>query len=317
MAEIKNGAAAVANGAAKKVNRRGVSNKTVAVSNLKFHEKDAAQNGLFIAHLDNVSVDWSQAADGNAFAGLKVPRLTFAFASNHTDVKERRHVYQTLFPVESNVDTIPGGKSDWRVDNVFNWIKHVLDVFYLKGRELTAEEEDALCLPFEDYTENENGNIEYVSIEPEDVVKGYATLFTNAAAMLNGTFGIKDGDTPKPCYKDANGKHVSCWIKLLRAKRVKNEWRNVVNTGDLAFDSFIGAGAIEIVKGSGASIKMPSILRVDFSKESITPKEVKKTPTVGVPNPGMMGGVVVPDATAPMGGSESNAAFNAVDDMPF
>ena len=44
MTEMVNGAAANAQGAAKKVNRRGISNNTQAVSRLKFHEKDAAQN---------------------------------------------------------------------------------------------------------------------------------------------------------------------------------------------------------------------------------------------------------------------------------
>ena len=40
--------------------RRGVSNQTKAVAQLRFHEKDAStQNGLFIGHLENVSVDWS------------------------------------------------------------------------------------------------------------------------------------------------------------------------------------------------------------------------------------------------------------------
>ena len=67
MTEMVNGAAANAQGAAKKVNRRGISNKTQAVSRLKFHEKDAAQNGLFMAHLDSVAVEWSQSADGNSF----------------------------------------------------------------------------------------------------------------------------------------------------------------------------------------------------------------------------------------------------------
>ena len=52
--------------AAKRV-RRGVSNATKAVSHLKFHEKDAAGNALFIGHLDSVSVEWSVNADSKAF----------------------------------------------------------------------------------------------------------------------------------------------------------------------------------------------------------------------------------------------------------
>ena len=61
MTEMVNGAADNVHGA-KKVNRRGISNKTQAVSRLKFHEKDAAQNGLFMAHLDSVAVEWSQSS---------------------------------------------------------------------------------------------------------------------------------------------------------------------------------------------------------------------------------------------------------------
>ena len=120
MTNEKESAAVVANGAAKKVNRRGINNSRHAVNRLKFHEKDAASNGLFVAHLDSVSVDWSVNAEAKAFTGLRVPRLTFTFASNHTNVNERRYIVKTLFPVESNVDTIPDGKDAWQVDNVLN-----------------------------------------------------------------------------------------------------------------------------------------------------------------------------------------------------
>ena len=319
MTEMVNGAAANAQGAAKKVNRRGISNNTQAVSRLKFHEKDAAQNGLFMAHLDSVAVEWSQSADGNSFAGLKMPRLVFTFASNHTDAKERRYAVKTLFPVESNVETIPNGDKAWQVDNVLNTIKHILDVFYFKGREMTIEEEDALALDFVDFTEDENGNVEYEAVDAQAVLDGYRKMFDNAAAMLNGQFNLADGAVAKPCFKDANGKFISIWIKLLRATRNrKGDWVNVDRSGDLAFTAFVGSGAIEIVKG-GANPSAPAILRVDAAKESITPKQVNKTPSVGAPAmPGMnMPGMAVPsmnDAT----GSETNAAFAGADgDMPF
>ena len=183
MTEMVNGAAANAQSAAKKVNRRGISNKTQAVSRLKFHEKDAAQNGLFMAHLDSVAVEWSQSADGNSFAGLKMPRLVFTFASNHTDAKERRYAVKTLFPIESNVDTIPNGDKAWQVDNVLNTIKHILDVFYFKGREMTIEEEDALALDFVDFTEDENGNVEYEAVDAQEVLDGYRKLFDNCCCQ--------------------------------------------------------------------------------------------------------------------------------------
>ena len=303
--EENNVAKPTAEDATKKL-RRGVSNQTQAVSQLKFHEKDAASNGLFIGHLEDVSVDWSVNADGKTFTGLRVPRLTFHFTSNHANVNERRHVYQTLFPVESNVQTIPGGTEDWKVNNVFNWIKHILDVFYLKGRQFTEQEEDALSLSFCDF--DDNG--EYVAVDPEEVIAGYATLFNNTVALLNGTFNLKEGETPKVAYKDANGNPINLWLKLLRHKKRKNDWVNVGQNGDLSFDVFIGAGAIEIQKPNTP----PAILRLDMSKESITPKETRKQPTIGGQN--VPGGVMVGGPVNDMMNPQ-NPAFDAGGDMPF
>ena len=308
--EIKNGATAEA---PVKKNRRGVTNETKAVSQLKFHEKDAAQNGLFIGHLADVNLDWSVGREGTAFAGLKVPRLTFHFASQHANANEQRHVYNTLFPIESNIATIPGGTDEWRVNNVFAWIKHMLDIYYLKGRMMSEAEEDALTLPFCDYDDNN----EYVSVDPQEVLNGYATVFANAAAILNGTFNLAEGETPKCVYKDANGKPIAVWMKLLRHKKTKKGWTNVMQNGDLGFDTFIGSGAIEIFKGAGT---MPAVLRVDFAKESITPKEVKKDPTIGGQGmPGMMPGGAVMPGMMPSGMPMDNTAFMAAgeEDMPF
>lgn len=311
MTEVKdNVAAANAQATVKRV-RRGVSNNTQAVAQLKFHEKDALPaNYLFVGHLEEVRVDWSLNGEGKQFTGLNVPRLTFHFASNHINSSERRHVYQSLFPVESNVLTIPGQPEEWKVNNVFNWIKHILDVFYLKGRAFTDAEEEALSLPFVDFDENN----QYVSVDPEEVLAGYRYIFENAAAMLNGSFGLKDGEIAKPCYKTADGKIVPCWIKLLRHKKVKNNWVNVAANGDLGFDGFIGNGVVELLKKD----TMPSILRVDLAKESITPKEVNKTPSFGVPGttaPGMGG--VMPGAAMNMGAPANQAFADAGEDMPF
>ena len=304
--------------AAKRV-RRGVSNTTKAVSHLKFHEKDAAANGLFVAQLSDVRVETSVNADGKTFTGLEVPRLTFEFTSCHANVNERRYVYQTLFPVESNVDTIPDGKDEWRVNAVLAWIKHILDVFYLKGRELTPAEEEALALDFVDYEEN-NGVVEYVSVEPETVLAAYKKLFEAAAAMMNGAFAESGKEaTGKACYKDANGKSLPVWIKLLRyVKNRKGDW-TAVSRGELSFPSFVGEGCLELMKAK----EFPKVIRLDVTKESITPKEVKKTPTIGTPSmPGMNGipamGSVVAGSESAFGASESNEAFGeASSDMPF
>lgn len=287
--------------------RRGVSNSTQAVTQLRFHEKDAAKNGLFIGHLEDVQVQWSVNADGKQFTGLNMPRLTLHFASQHEKKEERRNLYKSIFPVESNVNTIPNGSEEWKINNVLNWIKHLLDVFYLRGRQLTEAEEDALSLGFEDF--DEQG--EYVPVEPEAVLAAYGVLFDNVAAMLNGSYNLPEGETPKPCYKDANGKPIQIWMKLLRHRKRKNEWINVGNNGELDFDQFIGSGCIELYN---FKTNMPSILRLDLSKESIIPQETKKAPTMG----GMaaMGGVTVPDAMPGM--PMDNGAFNAAgEEMPF
>lgn len=311
MEESKTNVAAASAQPAAKKSRRGVSNQTQAVAQLRFHEKDASPaNGLFVGHLEEVRVDWSTNADGKQFTGMSVPRFTLHFSSNHTNASERRHVYQTLFPVESNVNTIPGGSEEWKVNNIFNWLKHILDVFYLKGREMTEAEEVALSLPFEDFDEHD----EYVSVDPEDVVKGYAYIFDNAAAMLNGSFNLADGEVAKPCYKSADGKTLPCWIKLLRHKKNKNKWINVGQNGELGFDNFIGNGVVELVRKD----MPPAVLRVDLARESITPKEVDKTPSIGIPGMGApaIGSVVAGPMN--MGMPDASGAFAAAgDDMPF
>lgn len=304
---------ATAEAPAKKL-RRGVSNETKAVAQLRFHEKDASPaNGLFMGQLLEVKVEWSVNADGKSFTGMKVPRLTYHFASLHSNVQEQRHIYQTLFPVESTVLTIPEGAEAWKVNNVLNWIKHVLDVFYLKGRQLTPEEEDALTIPFCDFDENN----QYVAVEPEEVLNGYATLFNNVVAIMEGKFNLADGETPKCCYKDANGVPFKIWMKLLRHRRRKDTWVNVGQNGELAFDQFIGAGCIELQKPNTP----PSILRIDFAKESITPKDTKKVPSIGGPMApgGIPGGIMAGTGMDNASMMQGNPAFDAAGtvDMPF
>ncbi len=293
-----------------KRNRRGVSNETKAVTQLRFHEKDASPaNGLFVGHLAEIRVDWSVNAEGKQFTGEKVPRLTLHFASEHKTASEQRHVYYTINCVESNVNTIPNGIEEWKVNNVFNWLKHILDVYYLKGREMTKVEEEALTLPFEDY--DEEGN--YVVVELADVINGYAFIFNNFAAMMNGSFNLAEGETAKPCYKTADGKFIPAWLKLLRHKKVKGEWKNIAQNGELGFDSFIGNGIVELIRKD----MPPAVLRVDVAKESITPKETKKVPTIGNMSINMPIGGVIPSEAMSIGMPNNTAFANAADDMPF
>lgn len=292
----------------KKQTRRGVSNQTKATSQLKFHEKDAAQNGLFIAKLAEVSINWTTPENG-IFAGLKAPNLVFHFTSNHNDASELRHAYNTLFAVESTVDTIPGGKDSWKVDSVFNHIKHILDVFYLKGRDFTSEEEEALALNFVDFDEETN---EFIIVEPQDVLNAYGTLFANVVAMLNGTFNLKEGETPKPCYKDVNGKPIVVWLKLLRAIKTRKGWANVNQNEDLSIPNFVGTGYIEILKPNAN----PLVIRLDLVKESITPKATSKQPSLGS-NP-VIGGFATPvmgsETPSMMGGFSAPNPFDNIGD---
>lgn len=260
----------------KKKKRRGISNEVKAFTIL-FHERDAAPNQLFLGHLEDVKCQWSVAAEGKSFGGLNVPYLSFVFASNHDNADERRKVRYTLFPVESSTDTCVGGKQAFRVDNIFKWCRHILDVFYLNGRTLTDQEEDDLALDFDDT--NDNG--EFVIVEPEDVLNAYGKVFTNVADMLNGKYNLAADKTPKPVYKDANGKPIQIWMKLLRCTRnKKGAWQNVDN-GALAFDPFLRGGAIEKYIAN----KPARILKVDNAKESIVPQDVQKPESkkLGVP----------------------------------
>lgn len=257
------------NEAPKKRVRRGVSNETRSTSRLKFDESRDAnrQNGLFVGHLDKIEVTTSTIGEDTQglpqFAGMDIPVLTLTFASNHEDVNQRRYVTHRFLPAESNTLTIPGGKEAWKVDSVFSWMKHVLDVFLLKGRPMTEAEENALELPFEDF--DEKG--QYVPVEPSVVVNGWGTVFTNFVMLME--------NNGKPCYRNEKGGILPIWMKLLRFTKVNNVWKPVVGgkstQGDLGFTNFVGEGCIELFNNS-----TPPLMKVNPVKESITYKETKK-----------------------------------------
>lgn len=319
------GAAPANNNAAtettKKKIRRGISNETRTVSRLKFDESVANRtNGLFQAVIDTVEVRSAKigedAAGMASFAGLEIPTFVVNFHSLHDTPEKWRWVTLRLMAVESNVGTIPFGEEEWKVSNVLGYIKHLLDVLYLKGRDLTEEEENALELPFTDYEEDENGNIVYNPIDAEEVVAGYRTLFTNAAAMLNGTWGLAEGANPKPCYVNPDGKKAWLWIKLLRFTKNRGKWQPVVrggnNTGDLGFPNFLGTGVIErYVKESAPA------LRVDFTKESIIPQKYEeKGIAPNLPN-SMQGGIPIGGVTPTFDSGMAQPDYGQFNDMPF
>lgn len=297
--------------AAKKVVRRGVSNETRGTTRLKFSHKDAKQNGLFLAHLESVEVSMMKVGEDKSglpsFAGLDVPKLTIRFASNEEDANQRRWISLQFNAVESNINTIPGGKEEWKITLIFNWFKHLMNVFVLKGRPMTDAEEDALALTYQDF--DESGD--YVNVAPETVLESWKQLFENFATIMN------NGRDGKPVYQSADGKPIVVWLKLLRYIRQKKGWKEVAN-GDLALPQFVGEGCVEIYKAN----TIPTV-RLDTTRETILPMKIDKakTPTPmpgapGVPVGGAaFGGIDIANTGA---GSEDFGSFNAAeDDLPF
>lgn len=301
---------------ANKKKRRGVSNETRATSRLKFDDvRDANKaNGLFQGHLESVEVKditiGEETTGMPSFNGMTVPKLILTFASNHPAVAERRYVSMQFLPAESNVDTIPNGSKAWQVDRIMAYLKHLLDVYLLKGKPMSEEQEDALTLAFEDF--DDNG--EYVSVDPTEVINGWRVLFENFANIMNTG---KDG---KPIYVTADGKIIPIWMKLLRFTKNKGQWKPVEGgnrAGDLAFPGFVGEGVIELFVTNKAPI-----LKVDATKEKIAVMNIAKTPT----NPAVPGMPGAPMGGVPAGFGDGMGADNgspipafpgAGEDLPF
>lgn len=294
----------------KKVNRRGIGSAR-GTTRLKFNHTLAKPNGLFLAHLDAVEVKTITIGEDKtgmpSFNGYDIPKLVLTFASNEEDANKRHYVTLEFNAVESTANTIPGAKDEWKVNTVFDWLKHILNIYVLRGRELTEAEEAALSLSYEDF--DDEGN--YSSVEVETVIAAWKTLFENFENIMNRG---KDGAA---YYTDKNGKFVPVWIKLLSSVKTKQGWKNV-NNGSLSFPGFVGSGCIERFVAN----QMPSIT-VDVIRESIIPKETEKAKTPNMPNAmggigGMMGGVPIADPMTMGGMNEmTDIAAAAAEDMPF
>lgn len=289
----------------KKVSRRGLASAR-GTARLKFGNDQAKPNGLFLGHLEEVKYSTITIGEDKtgmpSFNGFEIPKLTLTFASNEEDPNKRHYVSKTFTAVESNVNTIPGGKEEWKVNSVFDWLKHVLNVYYLKGRELTDEEAAALSLTFEDF--DEQG--EYVSVDTEVVINAWKVLFENFENIMNRG---KDG---KPVYHDKNNKFIPVWLKLLRYVKSRKSW-TPINNGDLSLPQFVGEGCIEIYQQNA----IPSI-KIDLVKETILIMNVEKPKTPNMPAVGgmapMMGGVAIDQTMNPMG---TDISSQTIDDMPF
>lgn len=289
----------------KKVSRRGLGSAR-GTARLKFGNDQAKPNGLFLGHLEEVKYSTITIGEDKtgmpSFNGFEIPKLTLTFASNEEDPNKRHYVSKTFTAVESNVNTIPGGKEEWKVNFVFDWLKHVLNVYYLKGRELTDEEATALSLTFEDF--DEQG--EYVSVDTEIVINAWKVLFENFENIMNRG---KDG---KPVYHDKNNKFIPVWLKLLRYVKSRKSWIPI-NNGDLSLPQFVGEGCIEIYQQNA----IPSI-KIDLVKETILIMNVEKPKTPNMPAVGgmapMMGGVAIDQTMNPMG---TDISSQTLEDMPF
>lgn len=294
-----------------KVNRRGIASAR-GTQRLKFTHELAKPNGLFLAHLDSVVLSTITIGEDKtgmpSFNGLEIPKIVLTFASNEEDVTKRHYVTLQFTAVESNANTIPGGKEAWKVDTVFDWLKHILNVYVLKGRDLTDEEAMALSLSFEDF--DEQG--EYVPVEPESVINGWKQLFENFENIINRG---KDG---KPYYKTKDNKDITVWIKLLRyTKNGKRGWK-AINNGELAFPTFVGEGCIEVYKQN-----TPVGIRVNSIKESIIPMKIEEAKAPNMPTPQLngvntvMGGVPMGDNMMNNNPYGTNIAMEAAEDLPF
>lgn len=289
--EVKAPAAGAQAAAAKPVRRRGISNETAGTTRAKFSHTDCKPNGLFLAHLDDVAltkVDIKEDSAGMpSFRGIELNRLVLTFASNEEDKTKRRYQTLSFMPVESNVNTIPGGKEEWKVTRVFNYLKHILDVYVLRGAPMTPAMEDALSLPFEDF--DENG--EYNQVATEVVAAGWNQLFANFFNLINTA---KEG---APAWKTKEGKPIIVWIKLLRYVKGGKGWTEI-DRGNLSFPTYPGEGVIEpYIKNQ------PPMIKLDVTREAIKPMNIEKNKKPNLQMPGAPAGGV--DAGPGFGGQGS------------
>lgn len=291
------------------IRRRGISNETVGTTRLRFSHTDAKPNGLFVGHLEDVQltkVDIKEDSAGMpSFRGIELSRLVFTFASNDEDKAKRRYQTLSFMPVESNVNTIPGGKEEWKVTRIFNYLKHILDVYVLRGNAMSAEMEEALSLNFEDF--DEQG--EYSQVAPEIVAAGWNKLFENFYHLFTTA---KEGS---PAWKTKDGKYIPMWIKLIRYIKSGQKGWVEVDRGNLSFPTYPGEGVFEVfVQNTAPTIKL------DATREAIRPMNIEKNkkpnltmPGTGVAVDGGFGGI----QGSEMGGMPSYGfAGDNVEDMP-
>lgn len=254
-----------------------INNETRSTSLKKFRPKVDVNNGLCVGALTDVNVSDVEIQTDSKFEyfrGHTVPRLNFVFESREDPKGVKPATYiQSFLPIEHSPETVDGGDKEWKWDQLASMVKHIYLVF-ADRESLTKEEIDKLSVEFEDV--DENGN--FLEVEPDVVIDAYRKFFHNIESLF------KNGD--KPIYKDASGKDVILWMKLIISFKGRN-----VNNGDPGFPNFPGEGVIEKkIKGVNPD------LQINIAKgESITPKE----PVAAVPPQAPTGGVATDSKDVP------------------
>lgn len=289
---------------------RGVNTDLQATTAIKFTEQDASKYGLFLGHLERVELKYSTSKDNTAspeFNGIPLANVVLVFQSNHTNISERRQIIHGFRTQPSNMETCIGGSKAWTIDNIFAFMKHLISVYITKNDVIPQDIEEALTLPFYDTDEND----EYVSVEAEVVAKGWELVFKNFVKIMNSY------NNGKPAFLDDKGHYIPIWFKLTRYYKSNGEWKPTnglkSQMGNLAFSNFIGSGVIELAYKD----KAPSIIKLDLSRESITPKETAKVPNIGInPSPMMPTMSVMPVMQTDSSNTSINNS-NYIDDLPF
>lgn len=312
-------AAAETTATTKKRRGRGVSNETKSTNLKRFSDKDMHKNGLFTVRVESIKVKWSTASSDSdgVFAGEKLPRLEIHYTSPHSNPNERRHIIESYGPVESSVETIPGGKAEWKINVIFQNVKHLIDVLVLRGkRTLTEEEEEMLTLDLDDYeytSDDENALPEFKETSVSEVIAAYRKLFENVEKIINEAF---DG---KPAFKNEKGEDIILWIKLLRYYKDKNKWKTVSRgnmAGQLAIPAFVENGKIEIFREG----KEPT-LAIDPVKEKVlfNPNLVDENSTGALNLPNSIGGAgtTIPGMPTGIPYAGGGVTGQPADDLPF
>lgn len=251
--------------------RTGITRETRGAAITKLIPNPNENNGLCLGNLVAVNYTesvWDTDKDGyKSFKGKNVPRLTFIFKGLKTSEKDPGMHFHSF-------NAIPYNQDDWKTDQIFQYIKHFLDVLIPAGIDVDA---------YWDIIEPLLGCDASELKDADEIIAAFATFFKNVVTVFNGSEDLK---IPSLINVDD-----LLWIKLLLYFNNKE-----VNRGDFGFPMFPGDGVIErAIQG------VPPTMRIRIEKgESIIPREKPTAQAPILPAAGSTGG-------APAGGAPANA----------